>query len=117
MLSKLVVFFFSAIFLLYSCESKRDVMIEAQRSKVADTVSLGDDIFAAKKALEAAGFKIKYGPDFPTKTRKYLMMIVDYGLFPTGFDTFKYTIGIGGGGKLISGVIRATPDGKITNIE
>lgn len=103
--------------LLSGCDAKRDADIEAKRKKVAAKVGLGDDIFAAKKALEADGFSIKYGPDFPTKTEKYLMMVVDYGAHPNGLETFRYTVGIEDDGKPITGVIKATPDGRITSIE
>lgn len=102
---------------LSACDPKRDAEIAAQREQVAAKVSLGDDIFAAKIALEAKGFSIIYGPEFPTKTKKYLMMIVDYGARPNGMETFKYTVGIEGDDKPITGVIKATPEGKITSIE
>jgi hypothetical protein len=103
--------------LLSGCDAKRDANIEMKRKQVAAKIGIGDDIFAAKKVLEAEGFSIKYGPDFPAKTKKYLMMIVDYGAHPNGLETFRYTVGIEGDGKPITGVIKATPEGRITSIE
>jgi hypothetical protein len=101
---------------LTCCDSKRDATIKSQKSDVSLKVSLGDNIFAAKKVLEAEGFSIKYGPDFPTETKRYLMMIVDYGVRPNGVEIFKYTVGIEGSNKPITGVIKATPEGEITSI-
>ncbi len=100
-----------------SCDRSRQEVVKDQQNRMAAEVSIGEDIFAAKKRLEAAGFRIKYGPDFPTKIKKYLQMIVDYGLSPSGLETFKYSVGIEGGDKPITGLIRVTPEGKITSIE
>ncbi len=116
MLQKIVAFLFIAS-ALSGCDMKRNETIEAKRIQVASKVSIGDDIFEARKTLVANGFSIKYGPDFPTKTKSYLMMIVDYGHSPNGLEIFKYTVGIKGGDNPITGVIKATPEGKITSIE
>lgn len=116
MLQKIMAYLFAA-FVLSCCDARRDTEIETKREEVATKVSLGDDIFAAKEALEGAGFSIKYGPEFPTNTKKYLMMIVDYGAHPSGLETFKYTVGIEGASKPITGVIKANPGGQITSIE
>lgn len=105
------------LLVLTSCAVRRDAIIERQKEKVVAEVELGDDIFKAKEKLESAGFRIKYGPGFPTKTKRYLEMIVDYGLNPSELDALKYSYGIEGGGTPITGLIRATPEGKITRIE
>lgn len=106
-----------AVLLITGCDMKQQAIVEQQKEKVAAEVDLGDDIFEAKEKLETSGFRIKYGPDFPTKTEKYLMMIVDYGASPSGLETFKYTVGLEGSDKPITGIIKATPEGKITSIE
>ncbi|MBT7959218.1 MAG: hypothetical protein ABGY95_01740 [Rubritalea sp.] len=100
------------------CNDKRDEIVSEQKERVTDTIQLGDDIHEAKSKLIDLGFRIDYGPDFPTKSEKYLMMIVDYGVSPSGMETFKYTVGMSGGsGEPIDGIIKATPDGVITSIE
>lgn len=99
------------------CESKQNEIVEKSKKEVAADIFLGDDIFVAKEKLIKSGFRIKYGPDFPTKTRKYLMMIVDYGAIPSGSERFRYTVGLEGSSKPIVGIIKATPEGKITSIE
>lgn len=103
--------------LLVSCSLKRERIIDGQRSKVAAKVSVGDDIFGAKKRLEDDGFRIKYGPEFPTKTKKYLMMIVDYGVIPNGLETLRYSLELGVDEEPITGIIKANPDGMIFSIE
>ena len=100
------------------CSGKRDTIVSEQKERVADTIRIGDDIHEAKSKLVDLGFRIDYGPDFPTKSKKYLMMIVDYGVSPSGMETFKYTVEISGGSdEPIDGIIKATPDGVITSIE
>lgn len=116
MLQKLGTFILAS-FLVIGCDMKQQAVVEKQKEKIAAEVDLGDDIFAAKEKLVAAGFRIKYGPDFPTKTKRYLMLIVDYGESPSKLETFKYTVGLEGSDKPITGVIKATPEGKITSIE
>lgn len=116
MLRKLAILLFLAIF-GSGCGQKRDIAMEKGIETVASSIEIGDDIFSAKKKLEEAGLTIKYGPEFPTKSEKYLMMIVDYGVRPNGLETFKYTVGIEGNDAPINGVIKATPDGEITSIE
>lgn len=96
---------------------KREEIVKSQGEKINAEISLGDHIFEAKERLIAAGFKIKYGPDFPTKTREYLLMIVDYGVRPSRLDTFKYSVGIGGGADPITGIIKSDAEGTITSIE
>ncbi len=100
------------------CSGERDKKVSDQKERVTDTIRIGDDIHEAKSKLVDLGFRIDYGPDFPTKSEKYLMMIVDYGVSPSGMETFKYTVGISGGSdEAIDGIIKATPDGVITSIE
>jgi hypothetical protein len=96
----------------------RDKIVSAQKERVADTIRIGDDIHEAKSKLIDLGFHIDYGPDFPGKKEKYLMMIVDYGVSPSAIDTLKYTVGMSvGSGEPIDGIIKATPGGVITSIE
>ena len=100
------------------CDSKRDQIVSEKKERVTATIRIGDDINEAKLKLVDLGFRIEYGPDFPTKTKKYLMMIVDYGVSPSEIETFKYSVGISGGDdKPIDGIIKATPEGVITSIE
>ena len=100
------------------CNGRRDKVVTDQKERVTDTIRIGDNIHEAKSKLVDLGFRIDYGPDFPTKSEKYLMMIVDYGVSPNSMETFKYTVGISGGsGAPIDGIIKATPDGVITSIE
>ena len=98
------------------CNTSRDAIVEEKKEKVNAAIKIGDDIFEARDKLIEEGFKIQYGPDFPTKTRKYYMMIVDYGLVPNELDNFKYMAGIEND-KLMTGVIKADSDGKITSIK
>lgn len=116
MLHRLAILSLAAIF-LSSCGKKRNDLVKERRQAVSSLVSLEDNIFSAKEKLQAAGFQIKYGPDFPTQNKTYLEMIVDYGARPSNTETFKYSVGIGGRGNLITGIIRATPDGKIVSIK
>ena len=116
MLRELATLLFIAI-IVSGCAQKREALIEKGKDTVVSTVEVGDDIFSAKKKLEEAGLSIKYGPDFPTKSEKYLMMIVDYSARPNGLETFKYTVGLGGNDEPITGVIKATPEGEITSIK
>lgn len=116
MLHKLITCF-ALVFLFSCCDSNRTVRLDTQKKKMENEIRIGDDIYQAKDKLIEAGFKIKFGPDFPTKTKKYLMMIVDYGVTPGELETFKYTVGLEGSDKPITGIIKATPEGKITSIE
>jgi hypothetical protein len=116
MLRKLVILLFIALY-GFGCGQKREAVVEEGKDTVASNVKIGDDIFSAKQKLEEAGLRIKYGPDFPTKSEKYLMMIVDYGARPNGLETFRYTVGFDGSDEPISGIIKATPGGEITSIE
>jgi hypothetical protein len=115
MLHKLIVLasMFSTVL---GCGMDRDAVLKEQKKKVNDAIKVGDDIYEARDKIISEGFRIQYGPAFPTKTRKYLMMVVDYGIQPTSLETFKYTAGIKNDG-LISGVIKADADGTITSIE
>ncbi len=45
------------------------------------------------------------------------MMIVDYGVSPNGLETLRYSLGIEGDGEAITGIIKASPDGKIFSID
>lgn len=103
--------------LLVGCSLERQLTIDSQRNKLAAKVRVGDDIFESKERLEAEGFRIKYGPDYPTKTKKYLMMIVDYGVSPNELETLRYSLDIEGDGEAITGIIKASSDGKIFSIE
>jgi hypothetical protein len=102
---------------LLGCDMNRDSIVKQQKKRVNASIKIGDDIFLAKDKLVKQGFTIEYGPDFPTKSRDYLIMNVDYGVRSNGLETFKYTVGMEGSGELISGVIKADPTGKITSIE
>ena len=104
------------ILTIIGCSPQKAATIKSKRAQVASKVSVGDDIFRAKDVLEADGFRIKYGPDFPTKSRSYYMMIVDYGLTPGELDKLRYALGVQGG-EPIAGLIRADPAGKIISIE
>lgn len=116
MLQKIIYGFVLAL-ILVGCSLERQLTIDNQRNKIAAKVGVGDDIFVSKKRLESEGLRIKYGPDYPTKTQKYLMMIVDYGVSPNGLETLRYSLGIEGDGEAITGIIKASPDGKIFSIE
>lgn len=113
----IVVTTFTICGLISCCNVKRQKTIDNNLNEVRELVSIGDDIFEAKQKLIDAGFNIKYGPKFPTASKSYYLMIVDYGVRPNGLDTLKYTIGIEGDGKPISGEIRANQSREITNIE
>jgi hypothetical protein len=100
------------------CDRKRDKIVSEQKERVTIAIRVGDDIHEAQSKLANLGFRIDYGPDFPTKSKEYLMMIVDYEVLPNGWETFKYTVGLSGGSsKPVDGVIKATPEGVITSIE
>jgi hypothetical protein len=105
------------ILCLVSCDQGRKDVLEQQSSNTRSIVQVGGNIHEAKAKLEAERFKISYGPDYPTKTKGYLMMIVDYGVSPNGLETFQYVVGIEGSSKPLKGVIKASPDGTITSIE
>ncbi|PXA03975.1 hypothetical protein DDZ13_10075 [Coraliomargarita sinensis] len=105
------------VLFLAGCNSQRDQVVSEKSEAARSEIKIGDDIFEAKNKLVTKGFGIKYGPDFPTKTERYLMMIVDYGVDPSGLEVFKYTVGIESNADPISGIIKATPEGKITSIE
>lgn len=108
----------SIVFLLGCSSYLRDQRVLLAQKRVSEIIEVGDDIYEVKSILEKNGFGIKYGPGFPTESKEYLMMVIDYGEHPTTFETFKYSTGIGeDDGELISGVIRATPEGIITEIE
>lgn len=102
---------------IVGCDSGRQEVLKQQAGAARALVHVGSDIHEAKAKLEAEGFKISYGPDYPTKTKRYLMMIVDYGASPNGLETFQYVVGIEGSNKPLNGVIKASPDGTITSIE
>lgn len=102
---------------IFGCDSERREVVEAEKESVRSLVQIGDNIYDVKAKLEAEGFRISYGPDYPTKTRKYLMMIVDYGVIPNGEEAFRYTVGIEGDDELIDGIIKADTEGVITSIE
>lgn len=99
------------------CSVQRQHLIDESRKDVRNLINVGDDIYQAKERLKENGFKIKYGPDFPTKTKKYLMMIVDFGADPNLKETVAYTLGAGEGSGPIDGIIKADPNGVITSIE
>lgn len=54
------------------CSGKRDTIVSEQKERVADTIRIGDDIHEAKSKLVDLGFRIDYGPDFPTKSKNTL---------------------------------------------
>lgn len=91
--------------------------VAACQNEVKAIVAVGDDIFKAKQLLIDGGFSITAGPLYPTKTESYLTMYVDYDEQPSSLSALMYSMGIGSGGSLISGVITADPDGRITEIE
>ena len=109
--------FILLILCVMGCNSERKDVLERQSGITKSLVQVGDDIHEAKAKLEAEGFKISYGPDYPTKSKGYLMMIVDYGVSPNGAETFRYVVGIESRSEPLDGVIKASPDGKITSIE
>ena len=82
MLPRLIIFIL-ALFLFVGCDWRLQKAAKEQKNRMAIEVSIGDGIYAVKEKLETAGFRIKYSPDFPTKTETYLLMIVDFGLRPT----------------------------------
>ena len=98
------------------CQSEKTTTEEKQE-RIKSKISIGDDIFLAKEKLVEMGFRIKSGPSFATNNNDYYMMVVDYGVLPNGFETFKYTVGIESNGELIDGIIKAGVDKKITNIQ
>ena len=85
--------------------------------EVKSLVSVGDDIYEAKEILIENGFRIVAGPSFPTKPRDYMTMHISFGESPSTIDDLIYTMDLGWGGSAISGLIRADPSGKITEIE
>ncbi|QQL45579.1 hypothetical protein [Sulfuriroseicoccus oceanibius] len=102
---------------LVSCGSiTRDRELKVNELEVRELISIGDDIFEARNILEEHGFKISYGPKFPTDSRSYYQMIIDYGLHPTGWEKMKLAAGRPGVNKPIWGEVRADPSGRITSI-
>jgi len=124
MLQKIIISIFITSFLvagLISCSNQaRFEQVEKGQKIVLDNVKLGDDIFEAKKVLESKGLSIMAdGPNFATKDKSYYSMVIDYGVGPSFWDTFRYTVGIESSEdeKPIYGLVEAHRNGKIYEIE
>jgi len=103
--------------LISCCSVLRDKKIEANTTEVKGLIKIGDDIFEAKTRLEESGFNITFGPDFPTDSKSYYRMIVDYGLRPNAWEKAKLAAGLPGIDRSLSGIVEAGKDGKIYKIE
>lgn len=103
--------------LISCCSVLRDKKIEENTEEVKDLIKIGDDIFEAQTRLEENGFKITFGPDFPTDSKSYYRMIVDFGLRPNAWEKAKLAAGLPGVDRSLSGIIEADKDGKIYKIE
>lgn len=104
--------------LICGCGDSRKEKADNFRDEIQNLISIGDDIFEAKEKLVDSGFSIVYGPDFQTKDRSCLLMIIDYGLQPTSLENLNYVTDLWeDDGELISGIVRADPSGRIFEIE
>ena len=120
MLSRVVIFCAVLMILVIGAISYSNFLrykkIEQNTKDVRSLVAIGSDIFEAKRKLEKAGFTISYGPDFPTASETYYLMIIDYGLHPSGWDKFRELINKPGHLKL-SGIVEADENGDICKVE
>ena len=113
----LLLTFLVVVFGLFFCAGIfRNMKVASKTGEIKELIEIGDDIFEAKKKIEENGFKVTYGPDFPTASRSYYMMIIDYGVRPNASDEFRELINMPGNLK-ISGIIEADKDGKIYEIK
>ena len=106
--------------LISCCSVARQTRVVEAQTIVKEVVEMGDNIFEAKKKLEAKGLRIMAdGPNFATEDKSYYSMVIDYGLSPTAWDTFKYTVELppSKNEKPIYGLIEADKNGKIYKIE
>tara|TARA_B100001093_G_C26699161_1_gene958251 strand:- start:186 stop:551 length:366 start_codon:yes stop_codon:yes gene_type:complete len=98
------------------CSVLRERKVEANTTQIKELIKIGDNIFNAKTKIEKNGFKITYGPDFPTDSKTYYLMIVDYGLNPNAWEKIKLAAGKPGVNEPIWGEIKADSSGKIISI-
>jgi hypothetical protein len=94
----------------------RDSKYQQKLDIVKSEIKIGDNIFEAKIKLQKNGFKIKYGPDHPTTDKAYYLMLIDFGIQPSVWEKFKYTVGIDFNGRPRSGKVKASALGKIVDI-
>ena len=102
-------------FLLVSCSTSPSPAYERNMGKLKATVKIGSDIHRAKKNLERQGFETSDVYD-PTKLGEVLWMNVDFGIYPGLLDGVSYAAGNSDADAPISGLVEATPDGKVTSI-
>jgi hypothetical protein len=116
---------FTAMFAL-SCAGNKSVhsdgfrgraIIDAEKARMKTLVSVGDDIFKAKKKLEENGFVISYGPKLSNVQKTRYLMIVSYGVNPGPSAYVAEAMQWKGDGKPIYGTISADKAGRIFRIE
>ena len=122
MLQKIAIplFIITIVGIISCCNFVRQNKVREMQKTVEGTVKIGDDIFDAKKKLEAKGLKIlANGPSYATQDKSYYSMVIDYGLQPTVWDTFKYALEISPSENQmpIYGLIEADENGKVYKIE
>jgi hypothetical protein len=92
-------------------------IINSEKKRMISLVSVGDDIFKAKKKLEENGFAISYGPKLSNVQKTRYLMIVSYGVNPGPSAYVAEAMQWKGDGKPIYGTISADKSGRIYRIE
>jgi len=105
----------TAVIGLTSCTAAPSPEYQRKMARLRSIVPIGSDIHKAKRNLEREGFETSEIYD-PTKLGKVLWMNVDFGIQPGSLNTLFYTGDIEHRSAPISGLVEATPSGKVTLI-
>jgi hypothetical protein len=105
----------NAAIISVSCTASPSPKYERKMAQLRSIVPIGSDIYQAKRNLEREGFETSEIYD-PTKLGKVLSMDVDFGILPGSLDALLYAADIEHPSAPISGLVEATPAGKVIEI-